>query len=492
MAASVTVVGLGPGDPGWLTRKAWETLQESREVFLRTKRHPVVSWLPPTLRLQSFDSLYDEKEDFDQVYQAIVDALVVRANSGEELVYAVPGDPTVGEATVTRLRGRCQEQGIHMHIIHGVSFVEACLRELNVDALEGLFVGDALELAASHHPPFSPDRPALLGQVYSRLVASDVKLVLMNQYPDDHTVQLVHAAGTDQAVIEELPLHEIDHSPRSAALSALYIPPLEASSAFESFQETVAHLRAPDGCPWDREQTHQSLRPNLLEEAYEALAALDAEDTQALREELGDLLLQIVLHAQIATEEGEFKMAQVIAGIQEKIIRRHPHVFEDLEVDSVDQVLHNWESLKARERDLDGSDAGLLDGVPEGLPALAQALELQARAARVGFDWQQVEGVIEKVQEEFAEFTNADRPDARFEEFGDLLFSLVNHARWIHLDPESSLRDANRRFRSRFREIEKMAERRGKSLHDMTLDEMESLWEQAKASNPPSTPREAD
>jgi tetrapyrrole methylase family protein/MazG family protein len=441
----------------------------------------MASRLPSTLQLRSFDSLYEGKEDFDQVYGAIVDTLVERASAGEDLVYAVPGDPTVGEATVALLRERCERYGIGMSIVHGLSFMEACLRELELDALDGLYVGDALDLVSSHHPPFSPDRPALLGQVYSRLVASDLKLVLMNQYPDDHIVVLVHAASTENVVIEELPLHEIDHSQHIAALTALYVPALPESSAFESFQETVAHLRAPDGCPWDREQTHQSLRPHLLEEAYETLAALDADDMQALREELGDLLLQIVLHAQIATEEGHFKMSQVIAGIQEKIVRRHPHVFASLEVGAVDQVLHNWEALKAEERDREGSGAGLLDGVPEGLPALAQAMEIQARVARVGFDWPHIEGVVEKVQEEFAEFNRADEPGTRFQEFGDLLFSLVNYARWVRLDPESALRKANRRFRDRFRDLQDLARQSGKALEDMSLEEMEKLWEKAKA-----------
>jgi tetrapyrrole methylase family protein/MazG family protein len=449
-------------------------------VYLRTEQHPVVPQLPSGPRYLSFDSLYEEKEDFAEVYRAIAARLLELAGDGAHVVYAVPGDPTVGEASVTQLRDLAKDEGVSLCVIHGVSFVEPCLQALNADALDGLFIGDSLDVAYAHHPPFSPDRPALLGQVYSRLVAADLKLALMNQYPDDHPVSLIHAAGTKQVTLEDLPLHDIDHSSKLSALSALYIPPLPASSAFESFQETVAHLRAPDGCPWDREQTHQSLRPHLLEEAYEALAALDSGDLEALREELGDLLLQIVLHAQIATEEGTFRMADVIASIQEKIIHRHPHVFDASEVGDVDEVLHNWEAIKAVERERMGSEGGLLAGVPKGLPALAQALEIQSRVARVGFDWPDVEGVISKVQEELDEFFQAEDERARFDELGDLLFALVNFSRWHELDPESALREANRRFRERFYGVESRARRQGKNLQDMTLDELDELWKQAK------------
>ncbi len=200
-------------------------------------------------------------------------------------------------------------------------------------------------------------------------------------------------------------------------LTSLYVPALGAATSFEAFQEVIAHLRAPDGCPWDREQTHDSLRPHLLEEAYEAVTALDAGDTDAMREEFGDLLLQIVLHAQIASEIGEFSMADILQGIHSKIVNRHPHVFGDLILKDVDGVLQNWEKLKAAERIANGkSEAGLLDSVPLALPALAQADQYQRRAARVGFDWTEIEGVLDKVREELDEVRSA--PDDRIARAG--------------------------------------------------------------------------
>ncbi len=320
----------------------------------------------------------------------------------------------------------------------------------------------------------------MISQVHSRYVAGEAKLTLLNQYPPEHEVFLLQQAGTDRATQLQVPLHAVDQIEQFGNQAALFVPALPQASAFESFQETVAHLRAPEGCPWDREQTHQSLRMHLMEEAYEALHALDADDMHALREELGDLLLQIVLQAQIATEGGDFSMADVIASIQSKIIRRHPHVFEGASLQDVDQVLHNWESLKAEERREQGQDKGALDGVPVGFPALAQADEIQSRAARVGFDWRKIEGVVAKVQEEFSEVEHALTPMETEAEIGDLLFAIVNFARWRGVEAESALRGANLRFRSRFNHMEQAATAQGKALDQLDLDELEALWQAAK------------
>jgi tetrapyrrole methylase family protein/MazG family protein len=311
-------------------------------------------------------------------------------------------------------------------------------------------------------------------------VAAEAKLTLMGQYPEDHPVLLIHGAGSPEQRVESLPLWQIDRSQAIGAMSALLVPPLGEPSSFESLQEVIAHLRAPDGCPWDRRQTHQSLRSHLLEECYEALEAIDREDMEALRAELGDLLLQIVLQAQIAAEEGEFSMPQVIAGIRAKLVRRHPHVFGDLDVEEVDQVLRNWEQLKAEEREEAGDENGVLGGVPGGLPALAQAYELQARAARVGFDWPSIDGVLAKVHEELEEVQEAPDAGRQAGELGDLLFAVVNYARWLEVDPEAALRAANRRFRERFAAMERQAKASGRPLNELGIEELDALWEAAK------------
>lgn len=482
MPPGITIVGLGPGDAASLTRAAWDALTSVSEVWLRTQRHPAVAGLPPHLRLHSFDNLYDRLDDYAEIYQTIVEQVLALGQRPEGVVYAVPGDPMVGEATVASLR---QRSPLPVQVIHGVSFIEPCLRAVGHDALDGLFVADALDLAARHHPPFPPDCAALIGQLHSSLVAADVKLTLMNQYPEEHSVSLIHAAGTDQVRLRRMALYEIDRSTEIGPLTTLFVPPLPCPSGFETFQDTVAHLRAPNGCPWDRQQTPQSLRTHLMEEAYEALQALDRDDMQALREELGDLLLQIVLQAQIATETGEFRMADVIAGIQDKIVRRHPHVFGRTSVEGVDQVLVNWERLKATEREAEGqAEVGLLGGVPLGLPALAQAAEIQSRVARVGFDWPELEGVVAKVREELEEVGAAVGQEERAAELGDLLFAVVNYARWLGVDPEAALRQANARFRQRFAELEAAARAQGRSLPEMQAEELNQLWEWAKGRGP--------
>lgn len=475
----ILIVGLGPGDPGLLTRAAWEALSGAHEIWVRTARHPTVEALAH-LPWRSFDSLYEGRERFEEVYAAIVSEVLELGRRPGGVVYAVPGDPHMGEATVEMLRVRAGQADLAVRCLPGVSFLEPTLHLLGLDGLGGVALADAVELAMLHHPPFPPSAHAIVAQLYSPEVASDVKLVLMNQYPETHPVHVVWHAGLAEARTTCLPLFELDRFAELDHLSSLYVPPLEAS-AVEEFQETVAHLRAPEGCPWDREQTHLSLRAHLQEEAYEVLDALDRQDAHGLREELGDLLLQIVLQAQIAAEGGEFRLADVVHDINTKIVRRHPHVFGGVKVDDVGEVLSNWEAIKADERSAKGeSGQGLLNGLPLGLPALLQADLIQQRASRVGFDWRELRGVLDKVQEEIVEVQAADDEDRRAAEVGDLLFAVVNLARWLKVEPESALREANARFRRRFEWMEAEASRRGTSLGDLGLTELDSMWEEAK------------
>ena len=394
----ITIVGLGPGDPGLLTRQAWQLINTAPEIYLRTRHHPALSDFPAGIRLHSFDDLYESADSFEAVYAQIVRQILELGKRPQGVVYAVPGHPLVAEATGPEIARLARQAGMQVSIVEGLSFLEPTLSLLGLDPFPHTALVDAFELATAHVPPFPPSAPAVIAQIHSRAMASDVKLTLMANYPDHHPVQLVHAAGTPQSKVESLRLYEIDRSDSIGLLTSLYVPALEASTSFEAFQEVIAHLRAPDGCPWDREQTHATLRPHLLEEAYEVVAALDAGEPAAMREEFGDLLLQIVLHAQIASESGDFNMADILQGIHDKIVSRHPHVFGDLLLQDVDGVLQNWEKLKAAERLANGkTEASLLDGVPLALPALAQADQYQRRAARVGFDWTDIAGVLDKV-----------------------------------------------------------------------------------------------
>lgn len=482
---AITIVGLGPGDPAQITREAWEVLTQASEVYVRTARHPAIADLPAGLKLVSFDPLYERETDFEAVYTGIAMEVLRLGQRPEGVIYAVPGHPLVGEASVTRILKEAKAAGLSVRLVAGLSFIEPVLAALELDALDGLQIADALEIAARVHPPLNPDVPALIAQLYNRALAAEVKLTLMNAYPDTHPVALVHAAGTVSERVEHLPLYELDRRETLGDLTVLYVPALPIPGAFETFQNTVARLRAPDGCPWDRQQTHQSLRPGLLEETYEVLAALDAEDMDALREELGDLLLHIVMQAQMATEEGNFRMADVIAQENAKLIRRHPHVFAGMEVSGVAEVLANWEKIKQAEKaeaEEETPDEGVsaLAGVPPALPALAQAQAYGRKAARVGFDWPDVHGVVAKVHEEIAEVEAARTPEERAAELGDLLFAIVNWARWLNVDAETALRQANARFARRFATVEAQARAQGVDLRQMSIAQLDALWETAK------------
>jgi len=479
--AGITIIGLGPGNSSQITREAWEEICNAKELWLRTRQHPTIAFLPDTVHLESFDDLYDAGESFEGVYSAIVKKILDLGKREQGVIYAVPGDPFIAEATGPEITRQARLAGINIRIINGLSFLEPAFSALGLDPFPQLTLVDALELSLRNIPSFPVDKPALVAQIYSRLVAAEVKTTLNSIYPDEHLVTLVHSAGTSQEIVEVLPLFEIDRSPHIGLLTILYVPPLGPGTSFEAFQEIVARLRAPDGCPWDREQTHESLRPHLLEEAYETLAAMDSNEPQQMAEEFGDLLLQIVLNAQIGSEEEGFSMVDVFKGIHDKIIRRHPHVFGNIQVAGVENVLQNWEKLKADERKTNGdSQKGILDGVPLALPALIQAHEYQDRAARVGFDWPQIEGVMDKIVEEIGEVKLASNQTELQDELGDLFFALVNLARWKKVDAESSLRSTNLKFKKRFAHIEELARKQGKKVSDLSLDVMEAAWQEAK------------
>ena len=363
------------------------------------------------------------------------------------------------------------------------SLVAQVFETLRIPPPPKLILLEAQTLSSAHVPPYAPDMPALLTNVSSGEMALQVKKVLLTTYPKEHEVIWVDsgkrrpAEGLEGTKVERIESMSGDDV---SADTCLYVPALAEGTSFESFAEIVAHLRAPDGCPWDKEQTHESLRKHLLEESYEAIAAVDSGDFASMREEFGDLLLQAVLQSQIANDEGQFNINQVIHGIYSKIVRRHPHVFGDLKLDGVDGVLANWEKLKERERGNKKEDKGILDGIPLALPALSQAQEYQDRAARVGFDWPEVQGMLDKIKEEIEEIKNADTDFELASEIGDLLFAMVNLARWKKVDAESVLRATNAKFKKRFAYVEAGAKKQGRNLSELSLDEMESLWQEAK------------
>ena len=484
MSTLLTIVGLGPGAPRALTTGAVELLRAAPLVMLRTVRHPALRHLALRGEIRSFDDLWDQADGVDGLCERVATEVLDLAVAVPGLVYAVPGHPLVGEATVAGILKQAPEREIRPVIEPAVSFIDAACAAVQYDPLQGLQVHDALAL-----PP--PDRinatvPLLVAPLHDQRMAAAAQAVLVARYPLNHRVQLVSLAdGQAAAQPRSLPLGDIGSANRTGdGLTALWVPALPPERDMRSavtLREIMARLRAPDGCPWDRAQTRQTLKRHLLEETYEVLEAIDADDMAELCEELGDLLLQVYFHAQIAAEEGDFTFADVVGALGEKLVRRHPHVFGDQAAADAEQALANWEQIKQAERRVKGKErASLLDRVPSALPALAAAQALGERAATVGFDWETVRGVFDKVSEELDELRRADTPAERAEELGDVLFVLARVGSWLDVDVEDALRRANRKFRARFEAMEAAARREGLELASLSDAEWDRLWNAAK------------
>ncbi|MED4602910.1 nucleoside triphosphate pyrophosphohydrolase [Paenibacillus validus] len=491
----ITIVGLGTGDENQLTLGVWRKLEavgnRGGALYLRTKEHPMVALLDHHhIRYESFDHIYEANAGFDEVYETIASELIAQSQqtTAGEIVYAVPGHPMVAERTVQLLRERCSREGVLLTMMGGESFLDQAFMRLGFDPIEGFQLLDATSLSRYS---LNPRLHTLIGQVYDTFTASDVKLTLMELYPDDYMVTVGHALGVaGEERVREVPLYELDRIEGFGNLSLVWVPRTERedvhSRTFSRLHEIVEILRSPEGCPWDREQTHKSLRRNLIEEAYEVLETIDEDDPDHLREELGDLLLQVMLHAQIEADEGSFTVFDVIAELNEKLIRRHPHVFGTLDAENAEEALGNWQQIKAeekRKKGIDPAQQSVLSGVPNDLPGLLKAYKLQKKAAEVGFDWKTLEEVLPIVESELEEVKEAIREYTRTEqqeELGDLLFAVVNLARFLKVEPEEAMADANRKFRTRFGYIESQLRLKGKTFDQTDLQEMEDLWQEAK------------
>lgn len=493
----ITIIGLGPGDVGSISWNAMALLRESRPVYLRTKVHPMVEWLEEEgVQFSTFDYLYEQMPGFREVYEGI-SREVLQAAQKEPVTYAVPGHPLVYEESVSLILEAAAKEGIEVVIHPAVSFLDAVLSALRINTRLGLLVLDGLSL--DEQPP-SVVCPVIVTQVYSPLVAADVKLTLLDYYPPEHPVTVVRAAGVPGLEkIERLPLWKLDRLDWFDHLTSLFLPECNASGEcpgveprddvlpdskfpLDSLAELLVRLRAVDGCPWDREQNHLTLRTYLLEETYEVLEALQENDPEKICEELGDLLLQIVFHAQIASESGNFDLNDVVRGICEKIVRRHPHVFGSVTVKDSREVNVNWERIKAEEKS--GEKPGhLLMSFSRNLPALMWAAKLQKKAAGVGFDWPDYHGPLEKVREELEELQEAlavgDEQQIE-NETGDVLFSVVNVARQIHVDPEVALTGACEKFIRRFNYVEDQAAKSAQKLSECSLQQLDLWWDEAK------------
>ena len=459
----VTVVGLGPAGPDLMTVEVASVLASGQPVLLRTERHPAAGAVDATT---TYDHVYEESASFEEVYERIVDDVVARAVRSGAVVYAVPGSPHVAERTVELLRRRTE---IDLDVRPALGFAELAWNALDIDPMvEAVTIVDGRDFAAA---AAGRPGPFLVTQVHSPEVVDDIVDGLDGA---SCRMTLLQGLGTPDQRVEVLEggrrPTEVDH------LTSVYIEQLDqpVAPAFHRFDEIVRRLRAE--CPWDRAQTHDSLRKHLIEEAYEVLDALDAvaEDPDDgydhLEEELGDLLFQVFIHARLASEAGRFTVGDVAVGIHDKLVSRHPHVFGDADPD---EAVAGWERAK---HDAKGR-TGLLDGIPAALPALLTALKVQGRAAGVGFGGPDLAWAIEDVRAELAELVA--EPSAH--ELGDLLYAGVQVARMLDVDPEHALQQATARFARRFDAVEARARERGIELAAAPMSTLESLWAEAKS-----------
>jgi len=479
---TLTVIGLGAGDFNQLQMGVYKKIKAARKLYVRTVDHPVLEELSAEgLQFESFDTIYEKHNSFQPVYEEIAEKLVA-ATAIEDVMYAVPGHPLVAEQTVQLLIAAADAGKVKLVIEGGQSFLDPIFGALKIDPIEGFQLLDGTSF--SMHD-INMRQHILIAQVYDTFSASEVKLTLMEKYDDEYPVTVVTAAGSSQEKLVTVPLYELDQSVEVDNLTTVYVPPVksqeEALRDWTTFRRIIAVLRGPNGCPWDQKQTHESLKKYLLEEAHEYLAAVDAEDDFAMIEELGDVLLQVFLHAQIGEDQGYFTLEDVLASISEKMIRRHPHVFGDVSVEDAEGVVANWEVIKAEEKGI--SDKPLLEEEYRASSALQTAYNYQKRAAKVGFDWPDVDGAWDKFAEEWQEFRNEvtkGTSASRLDEFGDVLFTLVNLARFYKLNPEEAMLHANEKFTRRFGYVEAKVKESGKPFSNYTLEQLDAFWNEAK------------
>lgn len=478
------IMGLGPGAYEALTIGALKELKNNKNIYFRTEKHPTVDFLKDEgIKFESYDHAYEKYDSFDDVYKYIAEDLITKIKDDEDLIYAVPGHPLVAEKSVINLIELCKENNIQYEVLPAVSFVDAMMEALQVDPIEGVKIIDAFDMK---NQILDKRVGTIITQVYNNFIASEVKLRLLEGYEDDTEIIFVRAAGVEGLEsIRKIPLYELDWQEDIDYLTSIYIPKdLGNKKDFQDLLDIIETLRNPGGCTWDREQTHESLKSALLEECYEVIDAIENEDEDALIEELGDVLLQVVFHASIGKEDGYFDIMDVIGAISNKMINRHPHVFGNEEANTSEQVLVNWDEIKKEEKGIKTLTEEM-QNIAKSLPATTRAYKVQKKAKKVGFDWDDVNCAMDKVKEELNEIKevyNCEDKSIIEGEVGDLLFACINVARFLEVDGELALDKTIKKFIKRFSYIENEAIKNNKNLKDMTLENMDKLWEEAKTS----------
>ena len=477
LTGPLIVAGLGPGTLDRTPADIMEVLLDpGHRVILRTGHHPAAEQLAERREVITCDDLYESAETFEDVYDAIVDRVLEMVGTGP-VVYAVPGSPLYGESSVAALRARCRERGRPLEVRPAPSFLDEVFAALEMDPTErGFTVLDGRDLP----DPLLLHLPTVVFQVDTEMVLDDVLGRFRRTLPADTPVTVLSDLATPDAAVTTYPIGDLPAAAAGLRTSLFLDPP---DTGLVGAIKTMRRLRVE--CPWDRRQTHESLTPFAVEETFELLDAIgrlppgspDVEEPDyvaytEVEEELGDLLLQVIFHSNLASEVGAFDVEDVGETLLRKLVHRHPHVFGDVQVEGADEVVANWQAIKAAGKPL----GSLMDGVPGSLPGLDRAIKLQRRAARVGFDWPDARSVVGDVEEELEELVEVlDQPEAA-DELGDLLFAVANLARHLDVEPEMALRRAVDRFERRFRRMEELDD-----LEAADLTRLDALWERAKS-----------
>lgn len=477
---TIQIIGMGAGKIEDLTIKAYSALSENIPTYVRTERHPIIKDLKEKkIKIQTFDEFFEKYDSFEEVYDKIILKIVELTETHGKINYCTAGSPYYGDAVTKKLTSEYKDK-FNIIIIDGMSFLDKCIKLSGYSDYKSINILDCLE---ADEFSFDINSLNIITQVYDNEIASQLKIMLMEIYPDETLIQKIDVL---EEKVKKVPLFLLDQEKNYGFSTYFCINPIEISKNtvynVNNLCRTVKLLRGPDGCPWDRKQTHESVRQCVIEEAYEVVDAIDNQDIDNLVEELGDLLFQVVFHAEIGSEDGYFNFKDIVTNVCNKMYSRHPHVFGQIKANNVDEALNSWELAKQKEKKLNTYTENLRN-VPKSLSPLSRSYKIQKRAADVGFDWPDERGAITKIKEELFEFieeyNNLDF-DKMEGEFGDLLFAMVNFARFMKINPDVALNRTINKFINRFEFIETNAP---KDLKEMTLEEMDELWEKSKIPN---------
>lgn len=471
--SEILIIGLGPGPRKKLTVEVNDILKNADKVYFRTTRHNIANeYINSGKNYFSYDSFYDEYEDFDSLYEAIALDLINSAKKEKKIIYAVPGNPKLDDRILEYLDKKVDD--IKLNVLYGIGISEAAIFKSSIFSIEEFITTNALSVE-KHFYDYKNNN--LITGIFNRYIASDLKMLLLDYYKEDHLITFINNPMDENEVIKRVKLEDLDRLDSYGHLTSVFIESNKDLEGFANLTQVMEHLRSDEGCSWDRKQTINDLIPYMIEEVYEVISAIEEENYEALEEELGDLLLQVIFQAQIVSERGYFDIYDVINKITKKMIRRHPHIYNDSSVNDFD-----WDDIKKEEYD-ESYIYESMERTLKSLPSLMSAHKIQDKASKNGFDWDDVSGAIDKLYEEIDELKDAidenDKSNIE-EEFGDILFSVVNIARFVKVNPEITLRNTNKKFISRFKYMEEYISKKGVKFSSLSLDEMEKLWQEAK------------